>query len=70
MVALPGSDVRRAVWAGARHRLPGRDAGTVHMRDSSAAGAIVSFFERFLGENNTKEEREYAKLNTMYLFHR
>jgi hypothetical protein len=28
----------------------------------------LDFFERFLGDNNTKEEREYAKLNTMYLF--
>jgi hypothetical protein len=28
----------------------------------------LDFFERFLGENNTQEERDYAKLNTMYLF--
>ncbi|MBV9139474.1 MAG: hypothetical protein JO115_00860 [Pseudonocardiales bacterium] len=27
-----------------------------------------NFFERFLTERNTKEEREYATLNTMYLF--
>jgi hypothetical protein len=26
------------------------------------------FFERFLSEGNTKEEREYARLYTMYLF--
>ncbi|MGH3778269.1 MAG: hypothetical protein ACRDRR_21440 [Pseudonocardiaceae bacterium] len=26
------------------------------------------FFERFLGNNNTKEDREYAELNTMFLF--
>lgn len=28
----------------------------------------LDFFERFLGVGNTQEEREYAKLNTMYLF--
>ena len=28
----------------------------------------LDFFGRFLGESNTKEEREYAKLYTMYLF--
>jgi hypothetical protein len=28
----------------------------------------LDFFERFLGVDNTKEEREYAKLYTMYLF--
>jgi hypothetical protein len=28
----------------------------------------LDFFERFLGEDNTKEDREYAKLNTMYVF--
>lgn len=28
----------------------------------------LDFFERFLGAGNTKEEREYAKLYTMYLF--
>lgn len=28
----------------------------------------LDFFERFLGADNTEEEREYAKLYTMYLF--
>ncbi len=28
----------------------------------------LDFFGRFLGESNTKEDREYAELNTMYLF--
>lgn len=28
----------------------------------------LDFFGRFLGKSNTKEDREYAELNTMYLF--
>ncbi|HEY6422601.1 MAG TPA: hypothetical protein VIY28_04995 [Pseudonocardiaceae bacterium] len=72
-----------SVWysrqATRRERIDAAEALATHFREPLLQATFnlqtriyniveLDFFERFLGESNTKEDREYAKLNTMYLF--